>query len=155
LVKNRDFAQNAPGTDFESKIACFRQWTKLMGRQIMQTGDMHTVDIHDGKRRGIGLFSYYQTKYSTPIGQFAVLLGGTVLFAMGISRFFIVLRLRATEIAAYGRSEAHVWGFVYAAANILFGVFMAHTGAIYYGKKLWAFMRSLAQHPHKHRHIRL
>jgi hypothetical protein len=93
------------------------------------------------KRRGIGVYSYQQTKYSTPFGLFVVIVVGIVFCALGGARLATVLQARHTEFLALGSADPHVWGFVYSVSTIGFGVFLAHAGVIYWVRRLTAHMR--------------
>lgn len=88
------------------------------------------------KRKGLGLYSYEQRKYSTPFGLFVVIIIGTAIFLTGVGKLSAVLRVRQLELERFGSPEPHLWGFVVAVATIIMGVFLAHPGIIFWARRL-------------------
>ena len=87
------------------------------------------------RKRGLGFYSYEQTKYSTPLGLTGCILIGTVVTLTGIGFLVAVLNDREIEKARFGSPEAHVWGFVYSIVFIISGLFIAHPGVIYWSRR--------------------
>ena len=94
------------------------------------------------KHRGIGVYSYEQTRYSTPFGLFVVVVIGFAFGLRGAVGLGMVLAAREMESLKFGRADPHVWGFVYSISTIICGVFLAHAGVIFWMRRLTAFLRS-------------
>jgi hypothetical protein len=88
------------------------------------------------KRRGIGLYTYEQVKNGTPFGYFAQIVVGTIVAATGALLVYHVVTVRSEEIQVYGSADPHFWGWLAGLAVILIGLFMAHAGLIYYGRRI-------------------
>jgi len=89
------------------------------------------------KRRGIGLYTYEQAKNTTPFQYFAQIVVGTIVAATGALLLYHVVTVRTDEIQVYGSAEAHIWGWLSGLAVVLIGLFMAHAGVIYHGRRIF------------------
>jgi hypothetical protein len=88
-----------------------------------------------GKGKAIGLYTAEQEKNTTPFDYFAsIIIGGVVLFC-GALYLVIIFGLRHKETLQFGTAEPHLYGFVVAFAIIAVGIFMAHAGVIFWGRR--------------------
>lgn len=92
-------------------------------------------------RQGIGLYSYEQSKNTSPFQYFAQIVGGTIIAALGGV-------LVHDKISG---AETNTWGWVGSLAIVVIGIFMAHAGLIFFFRRL----SRLARHAfHGWRHSR-
>jgi hypothetical protein len=87
-------------------------------------------------RKAIGLYTYEQEKNTTPFQYFAQIVIGGVFTSVGGLLVYHVLTLRKEETRAFGSAETHVWDWVVSLAAILIGVFQAHAGVIFWGRRM-------------------
>lgn len=86
--------------------------------------------------RGIGLYSYQQEKNTTPFQYFGQLIIGLFCVGLGLLRILTIMAIRKQEIAVYGSAESHFWAWLTSIAILLVGLFWAHAGAIFYGRRI-------------------
>ena len=78
------------------------------------------------QKQGIGLYSYEQTKNTTPFQYFAQIVVGTVVAMLGTMLGY----------AQYQSPTRSTGGVVTSAVSIVIGIFMAHAGAIFWYRRL-------------------
>lgn len=104
------------------------------------------LQTRDGRRSGIGLYTYEQIKNVTPFQYLAQLLVGVFIACMGALLLYYVLSVRGDEIQKYGAAEGHFWGWIGGCAMVVIGVFMAHAGVIFYSRRIVHNWRSSKKH---------
>jgi hypothetical protein len=87
-------------------------------------------------RKGIGLYTYEQTKNITAFQYFAQLIIGAIIVVVGGMLLYRVFIDRAEESRRYQSAETHVWPLAAALAIVGIGLFMAHAGVIFYARKI-------------------
>jgi|KBSMisStaDraftv2_1062788.scaffolds.fasta_scaffold2220595_1 hypothetical protein len=104
--------------------------TKVALREIRSwanRGNMVFVKPHKRvQKQGIGLYTYDQSKNTTPFQYLGVLVGGTLVALLGI----------AFAYAQYQSRVRSTGGLIAAAFLIVVGIFWAHPGAIFWYRRL-------------------
>jgi biotin transporter BioY len=85
--------------------------------------------------KGIGLYNREEEKNTTPFQYFAQIVGGVVVFLCGALYLIIIFGLRHKETVQFGSAEPHLYGFAIASATIVVGIFIAHAGVIFWGRR--------------------
>ena len=79
------------------------------------------------KHKGIGLYSYEQSKAMTPFLYFGVILVGGIFLFLGTFALWSMLEMRD--------AEPGITAFAQPVAMIILGLFFSHTGIIYYFRR--------------------
>ena len=102
------------------------------------------------ERKGIGLYTYEQEKNTTAFDYFGEIVVGLIIASLGGLLVYLCVIVRTEEIQKYGFAETHLWSWSGSLAVVLIGLFMAHAGLIFYGrriaKKLCRFVRNPKWH---------
>jgi hypothetical protein len=93
-------------------------------------------------RKGIGLFSYEQEKYTTPYQYFAQAAVGTFIAALGLLLLFHEVATLRDESRKYGWDATGFWELIPGLAGIVIGLFMAHAGIIFWVRRMITSTRS-------------
>jgi len=80
-------------------------------------------------RKGVGLFSYEQERYTTAFQYFAQIVIGAVFATVGGLLVFQAMTMRIDDVRTSG-------DWISGIIMILTGVFVAHAGAIYYTRRM-------------------
>jgi hypothetical protein len=92
------------------------------------------------KRPGIGIYSFDQIKNTKPVGRIGGILVGLFYSAWGLARLNDVVAFRRAETRAFGSADPHIGAFILAFALLAIGAFVGHVGAIYYWRKIYAWL---------------
>jgi hypothetical protein len=102
---------------------------------------------HHTGSKDIGLYTQEQEKNTTPFQYFGQIVGGGVVLVCGALYLVIIFGLRHKETAQFGSPEPHLYGFAVASAIIVAGIFMAHAGFIFWGRRFYSrFTKRQRQH---------
>ena len=110
-------------------------------RSVLGSRVDHMRPRHRHGRRGLGLYSANQIRSETPFTLFGVIIVGTVFCFGGIVLFWSTVVARSKEFAASGTADSHVGGFLFALGMFICGIFFAHAGVIYFGRRLLTRVR--------------
>ena len=91
------------------------------------------------------MYTYEQAKNTTPFQYFAQVVVGMIVAASGALLVYHVVTVRSEEFRVYGSADSHFWGWLSGLAVVLIGLFMAHAGLIYHGRRILHKM----SHPHR------
>ena len=85
------------------------------------------------RKKGVGLYSYDQTKYARPFDYFGQIIVGVIIAALGVLILYFEL-VESKEQSLFRRCArlACVPGFVF----FVIGMFIAHAGVIYWTKRI-------------------
>jgi formate hydrogenlyase subunit 3/multisubunit Na+/H+ antiporter MnhD subunit len=97
---------------------------------------------HNNEHRGIGLYTEEQGKNTTPFQYFAQIVVGAVFFCVGVLLLVGIFDARSRETLKFGSPDPHLGAFLFAAVLIIIGMFMAHAGVIFWGRRILARLRS-------------
>jgi ABC-type Fe3+ transport system permease subunit len=100
---------------------------------------------HKDESQGIGLYTREQEKNTTPFQYFGQVVGGGVVFLCGVLLLVAIFDHRSRETAQFGSPESHLYGFVVAGAVIALGIFMAHAGVIFWGRRVRRHLKKRRQ----------
>lgn len=92
-------------------------------------------------KKGIGLYTYEQSRNTPPIQYVAQIIGGSIIAGLGALLVCGQVRMRAEEIKRYGSSEFHMIGWIFSFSVVLLGIVLAHAGLIYFGRRLISGIR--------------
>jgi H+/Cl- antiporter ClcA len=87
-------------------------------------------------RKGIGLYTYEQVKNVTAFDYFGLIVIGAVVSALGSFLLHHLISLRGEQIRNYGSAEGAVWGWITGVIMVVIGLFTAHTGVIFYARRV-------------------
>jgi len=87
------------------------------------------------EKRGIGIYSYDQIKNMKPVGYAGAILVGAFYLIWGLSRLYSTILIREAETKAFGTPDPHLGAFIVAFSMVVFGLFVANAGLIYYWRK--------------------
>jgi hypothetical protein len=93
-------------------------------------------------RKGIGLFSYEQERYTTPYQYFAQAAVGTFIAALSLLLLFHEVAALSDESRKYSWDAARLWELIPGLAGIVIGLFMAHAGIIFWMRRIISRTRS-------------
>jgi hypothetical protein len=88
------------------------------------------------ERKGVGLYTYEQVKNTSPFQYFAQIVVGMIVAATGGLFLYHEAVVRTEEVQRYGSAETHVWGWLGGLAIVMIGLFMAHAGLVFYGRRI-------------------
>jgi hypothetical protein len=90
----------------------------------------------DGEEKGVGLYTYEQTKNATPFQYLAQIIVGTIVASGGGLLLYHMMSLRSDEVRMYGSAETHIWGWAVSLAIVIIGLFQAHAGGIFWVRRI-------------------
>ena len=91
-------------------------------------------------RKGIGLYTYEQSKSNSPFQYVVQIVVGVIISVLATASFYEQLLLRAEEIRRFGSAESRLWNWIGELIWFGVGVFIAHAGIIFYCRRFFRWI---------------
>jgi hypothetical protein len=89
------------------------------------------------QRRSIGLFTWEQLRNETPFTFIVEIVCGGLLAAMGLTLALVGVGQILSERKQFDSADLHLGVWLMSAGWLLTGIFIAHTGVIYWWRRLF------------------